>query len=288
MRKIVASFGAIFSNIFVVKRSETKQEIERIKVPLAYGPAERYLVRTYEDPELNRNYAIKLPRMSFEIKTLEYDSNRKLNTIKKNIAAVDGTPGTVARQYQGVPYKITIELSIISKFIDDANQIVEQILPWFTPAFTITINSIPEMNYKDDIAITLTGINVQDSYEDDWKARRDIIWTLSFDIKATFYGPIIDKELITSAITDIYATAISNIQNQNALQTVARAGRATVAVDPNNATYKDEFGYTETYESFADSKSRDSVTGEDVIVYNKISTTSIIDSKEKVEEPKLS
>lgn len=262
MRKVVASFGSIFSNIFVVKRDKDGKEVERLKVPLAYGPAERYIVRAQEDPELSRNYAIRLPRMSFEIKSLEYDSNRKLNTLKKNIQALPENPSTVVRQYQGVPYKMTVELSIISKFIDDSNQIIEQILPWFTPAYTVTIRSIPGMNFLDDVAITLNGLNLQDNYEDDWTTRRDVIWTLSFDLKVMFYGPIKQAPVIQRAIQDIYAANGSLDDPQNLLKQ-SRAIRTTLTPNPDDITYNEEFGYTEVTESFTDGKRLNPITGED-------------------------
>jgi hypothetical protein len=273
MKKVVASFGAIFANIFVIKRSENGNEIERIKVPLAYGPADRYLVRTLEDPDLTRRYAIKLPRMSFEIRSLQYDSSRKLNTLKTNIASIN-QQGVVAKQYQGVPYKISMELSIISKYIDDANQIVEQILPWFTPAFTVTINSIPGMNYKDDIPITLTAISFSDNYEDDWKNRRDIIWTLSFDIQMMFYGPVVDKSIITTAISDIFNASSVDL-NTNETQNISRVSRSTVEVTPPTATFLDDFGFAETIQDFSDGKVRDPVTGEDISIKNTLSPISI-------------
>lgn len=286
LRKVVASFGALFTNIFVVKRSRNGNEIERIKVPLAYGPAERYLVRNLEDPDLNRNYSVKLPRMSFQITGIEYDSQRKLNTLKKNSVPIENDPGGVIRQYQGVPYKLTIELSILSKYIDDANQIVEQIFPWFTPAFAVTVNSIPGMNYKDDIAIVLNSVNMQDNYDEDWVARRDIVWTLSFDVKIMFYGPMVDKQLITKAITDVYNAGGIDIQNPAQRDQLARVGRATVEPTPDNATYVDEFGYVEKYEGFFDSLRRDTVTGDDVELLRKISPDSI-DSGERVAPPTL-
>jgi hypothetical protein len=179
--------------------------------------------------------------MSFEIKSLEYDSNRKLNTIRRNIQPIDNTPGQVARQYQGVPYKMTIELSVISKYIDDSNQIIEQILPWFTPAYTVGIKSIPKMNYRDDVAITLVGLNLQDNYEDDWTVRRDVIWTLSFDLKIMFYGPIFEKPVITEAITDIVAATDLG----GDVQQLEPLARITTKPDPDNVTYVEEYGYVD-------------------------------------------
>jgi hypothetical protein len=262
MRKAVASFGSLFANIFVVKRDKDGKEVERVKVPLAYGPAERYIVRNQEDPELSRNYALKLPRMSFEIKSLEYDSQRKLNTLRKNIQPLPEDPTTVVRQYQGVPYKMTIELSIISKFIDDSNQIIEQILPWFTPAYTVTIRSIPGMNFLDDVAITLNSLNLQDNYEDDWTTRRDVIWTLSFDLKVMFYGPTKQSPVIQRAIQDIYA-ANGDLNDPEVLAKQSRAIRSTITPNPDNVNYNEEFGYSETIESFTDGMRLNPITGED-------------------------
>lgn len=285
-KKLVASFGAIFANIFIIKRATNGKEIERLKVPLAYGPAERYLVRTTENPQFDRDYAAKLPRMSFEIKNIEYDAQRKLNTIKSNIAEIDENQKQVFRQFQGVPYQITMELSILSKYIDDANQIVEQILPWFTPAFTITLNSIPGMNYKDDVPVTLVSVSMQDNYEEDWKTRRDIVWTLTFTLKTIFYGPVIDRNVITRSITDTYVASFVDLQNNSELQAVARTGRAIAEVTPEGATFLDDYGYTETLQGFSDAKVRDAQTGNDVAVRNLVQPN-IIESTQKIREPKL-
>lgn len=246
LRKIVASFGALFSNIYVVKRDKDGKEVERIKVPLAYGPAERYIVRTQEDPELSRNYAIKLPRMSFEIKQLDYDAERKLNTIRRNIQPVENQPSQVIRQYQGVPYKLTMELSIISKYIDDSNQIIEQILPYFTPAYAVTIKSIPKMKYTDDVSITLTSMNLQDNYEDDYVVRRDVIWTLSFEAKVMFYGPIFEKPVVRKATTNIAAG--NDLQGD--LTQVEPLAKIESETTPEDATYADEYGYIDKITDF--------------------------------------
>lgn len=286
LRKIVASFGSVFANIHLVRRSQNSNEIERIRVPLAYGPSERYLGRLAEDPTLGRPLAIKLPRMSFQIQTIQYDSARKLNTIRRNAVPIAGNGSQVSRQYQGVPYKIGMELSIICKYIDDANQIVEQILPWFTPAFTVTINSIPEMEYKDDIPITLTGIAIQDNYDEDWMTRRDIVWTLTFDIQAMFYGPIVDRSIITKSIIDTYA-ATGDLDDPNQREILSRAFRITTEVEPDTATYRDEFGYTQTAEAFEDGKRRHPVSGEDVEVTHKVTLEDALGFVNVVKAPTL-
>lgn len=285
-KRFVSGFGKLFSNIYVVRTHSSGTEKERIKVPLAYGPSEKYLVRDKEDPTLNRGYQIKMPRMSFEIKSIQYDSSRKLNTIKKNVQPIEGDQGTVIRQYQGVPYNITIDLSILSKYIDDANQIVEQILPWFTPGYTITVNTIPEMNYKDDIAVVLNSVALADNYEENWTTRRDIIWTLSFTVKAIFYGPIVDKKLITKVQADVYAVSGIDLYEDN-LTGVPRHIRYTAEVTPGSGEYDEDFGYIEYSKSYDDGQRYNAIVGRDEPASTKISPEPIEDVS-KVGRPKLS
>lgn len=289
LRKVVASFGKLFANIYVVRAFDTGTEKERIKVPLAYGPASKFLARLQEDPDLNRGFSIKLPRMSFEIKTVQYDATRKLNTLKRNVQPVDGTQDYVVRQYQGVPYKITMELSILCKYIDDANQIVEQILPYFTPAYTITINSIPDMKYQDDVAVTLSSITLSDTYEDNWQDRRDITWTLTFDVNVLFYGPVVEKKVVTTVQTDLHPAYLSHDLTQDAqLSGLPRISRITVEPESENTTYQDEdFGYTVHKESFVDGQVYNPQTGTDEPAATKLTPDSIKDVG-KVGRPKLS
>jgi hypothetical protein len=287
LRKMMATFGTLFSNIAVVRRHPNGNEKERIRVPLAYGPAQKYLIKTKQDPNLTQDFAIKLPRMSFEIRQISYDAERKLNTIKVNTLPNYDTPNKVYRQYQGVPYNISVDLMIMSKNVDDANQIVEQIFPWFTPAYTVTIDSIPGMEYKDDVPITLRSVQMSDNYEGDFTARRDIVWTLSFDVRAWFYGPIKDKNLITKVQTDILATpAPVDLNSRSQLNAVPRHVRFTV--EPSNpfATYNEDFGYTETTQHFDDQRRYDPKTGEDVPAVMRVEPTAI-KPKQKVGRPKL-
>lgn len=289
-KKIVAGFGKLFANLYVIHRYESGLEKERIKVPLAYGPTEKYLGRVIEDPTLDRGYALKLPRMSFEINKVEYDSTRKLNTLKKNIQPIEDNQGNVIRQYQGVPYKIGINLFIMSKYVDDGNQLIEQILPWFTPSYTITINSIPGMNYKDDVPVILTSVVLEDNYEKDWKTRRDIIWTLSFDIKTIFYGPIVEKKIITNVQADLHpAMSGQDLNNQSELSNIPRVSRITVEPTDPNDDYQDDFGYSVNIERFSDNKVFNPETLQDEPASIKIKTDSISTTKNasKVGRPKL-
>lgn len=286
LRKIIASFGAVFSNIMIVRKLG-ENEVEKLHVPLSYGPAERFLVRLNSDPNLTRAYNIKLPRMAFEISSVNYDSTRKLNTIKKQIASKEGENANVLHNYQGVPYNIGISLSIISKYIDEANQIFEQIVPWFTPSFTITINSIPELNYKDDVPIILQGVNLEDSYSEDWASRRQVIWNMSFSLKAMFYGPITNRPLVTKVIEDIYASSLSeDLDDPMRRQLIPRAFRRTTEINPLDANFDDDFGYTETIQAFSDYKVRDPETGVDVEIKHRIGLDPI-PSTSKVYKPTI-
>jgi len=286
LRKLIASFGSIFSNITVIKRLG-ENEVKRIHVPLAYGPTEKFLARLNSDPNLDRTYLMKLPRIAFEITSVTYDADRKLNTIKKQISSKEVGGGTINHQYNGVPYDISITLSIISKYIDEANQIFEQIVPWFTPGFTITVNTIPELNHKDDIAILLSSVSLDDSYSQDWSSRRQVMWNLTFTMKAMFYGPVMSRELITKTITDTYASRIStDLDDPIQRQLIPRVFRATSEINPADAKFDDSFGYIETTEIFNDDKVRDPSTGVDVQVTHKLSST-IIDSSGAVYKPTI-
>lgn len=265
LKKLVSGFGKLFSNLYVVREYDSGVEKERIKVPLAYGPKDKFIARLKEDPTLDRGYALKLPRISFEISTVQYDSQRKLNTIKKNSQPIQGVQGEVIRQYQGVPYKIGMTLSIIAKYMEDGNQIVEQILPWFTPAYTITLNTIPGMNYKDDVSVVLTSVDFKDNYEEGWTKRREIVWTLSFELRATFYGPVVEKKIVTEVIADIHATpGVFDLENTESLTAVPRNSRITITPANTTDTVADpDFGYTENLDTFTDDMVYDPVTGED-------------------------
>jgi len=285
LRKLIATFGSIFCNIIIVKRLGDN-EVEKIHVPLSYGPTERFLVRLNSDPNLDRTYQIKLPRMAFEIVSINYDADRKLNTIKKQISKTDNS-GTVNHQYNGVPYDIGISLTIISKYIDEANQIFEQIVPWFTPGFTVTVNTIPELNHKDDIPVILNTVSMDDSYAEDWTSRRQVIWNLNFTMKAMFYGPVMSRELITKTIVDTYAARLStDVDDPMQRQTIPRVFRVTTDIDPADATFDETFGYIETLEVFNDNKNRDPRTGLDVEATHRISVY-MIDSVGVVYKPTL-
>lgn len=173
-----------------------------MKVPISYGPKEKMLARLDADPNLKRP-AIQLPRMSFELVDINYSSTRKLNTVQK-IYAQSEDANYLKYQYVPVPYDFNFVLSIAVKNADDGTRILEQILPFFTPQWTATVNLIPEMGIKLDIPVVLNAVTSEDTYEGDFISRRSLIWTLTFTLKGYIFGPIKEKGVIKIANTNFY------------------------------------------------------------------------------------
>jgi hypothetical protein len=183
LRKYVVLFGTVFNNIYVTRQDSAGETIQTFKVPLSYGPKEKYLARLDGNPDLDNKIAMTVPRIAFEMTSFQYDSERKLNTLNR-------TSKNNKRQYQPVPYNITFQMSIIVKNAEDGTKIVEQILPYFTPEWTASVHLIPDMEEDPwDIPIILNNISTEDTYEGNFETRRAIIWTLEFTIKGYLFGP---------------------------------------------------------------------------------------------------
>ena len=254
IRKVVIGFGTLFNDIHITRKDSSGNVQQSMKVPLAFGPKQKFLVRLREDPNIAKSVAITLPRIGFEIGAISYDPARKLNKIQKVKKA--GTSGNkVDTQYMPVPYNIDFELYAMSKNSDDALQIVEQILPYFQPEYTITINDIVQMSNKRDVPIILTGISYEDNYEGDFTERRAIIYTLSFTAKAYLYGPVISGQVVTKVQVDQFADSSSAAPK--------REQRYTVTPDPVSADMDDDFGFNETTSFFTDAKTYNPETGQD-------------------------
>jgi len=213
IRKTVVAFGTLFNNIQLTKKDpDTGAIIRQEKVPIAYGPKAKFLAKIQQDPTVGK-VNITMPRLSFEMTDLSYDSSRKTSLISKYLKETTN-PDSSKVQYMPVPYNINFELGILSKSQDDALQILEQILPYFQPAFTVTVNMIPEMDEKRDIPIVLNNINMEDSYEDDLMTRREIVYSLIFTAKTYLYGPVINAEVIKKAIvTETLGTPAQHKRN---------------------------------------------------------------------------
>lgn len=255
-RKMVVAFGTLFNDIEVRRTDAGGNVIELIKVPLAYGPKQKFLTRISADPNLNPQVALTVPRMGFELTSLNYDAQRKLNTIGKTSRT--GTTG-LKTQYNPVPYNFEFSLFIYVKNAEDGTQILEQILPFFTPDFTVTMNLIPSMGVVKDIPIVLNSVTSEDSYEGDFATRRSIIWTLTFQMKGYFYPNIRDNQkIITKTIVDTHLVGSGSAQEPEYLvsedSTAYNVNYLTLDGDPTDSSTRMRF-ITENSETGAsDSK----------------------------------
>lgn len=208
IRKYIILFGTLFNNIYVNREDANGELIQTLKIPLTYAPKEKMLARLQGDPNLNRPFAMLLPAMSFEITGMTYDSTRKLNTVNKFVQAIDADATTKQKfQYNPVPYNINLNLNIMVKNAEDGNKILEQILPYFTPEWSATLNLVPELDIKHDIPIILNTIDIQDVYEGAFIERKTLIWTLSFTLKGYIFGPVRKQSIIKIANTSLYPVA---------------------------------------------------------------------------------
>lgn len=261
-RNIVVGFGTIFNQIQLAKKDSSGNVTQTMKVPLAYGPKQKWLSRLTEDPNLNKKVAVTLPRIGFEISGLEYDATRKLNKTIKVKKATNGINNEQLKSgFMPVPYNVNFELFIMAKNSDDALQIVEQILPYFQPEYTVTLREVPELDIIRDVPVVLNSISYEDNYEGDFASRRAIIYTLTFTAKYYMYGPVTSQNVIRSVQVDQYADMPVNVP--------AREQRYTVTPNPVDVAPQDwdtddgDFGFNETTAFYEDAKTYDPVTGED-------------------------
>ena len=261
-RNVVVAFGTLFNNIQLTKKDGSGNVIQTMKVPLAYGPKQKWLARLTEDPNLSKKVAVTLPRIGFEISGISYDSSRKQNKVIKVKKVADGTDKEQVKSgFMPVPYNVEFELFIMSKSSDDALQIVEQILPYFQPEYTVTLRESPDLDIIRDVPIVLNSISYEDDYEGDFTSRRSVIYTLSFTAKYYLYGPVSSQNVIRTVQVDQYANMPVNAPS--------REQRYTVTPTPNTATAQefdpddDNFGFNETTSFFEDAKNNNPVTGED-------------------------
>jgi len=211
IRKLVVGFGNLFDNITLVRYNPDNSEAQRMLVPIVYAAKEMYVKRLEDDPNLDKKIQTALPKMSFEMTGMTYDATRKQNTNIKNFAS---TSEGVVSQYNPVPYNFDFNLYIYVRNIEDGTQIVEHIIPYFAPDYTIKLNLIPEMGVVKEVPIILNSANQEIEYEGDAHTveTRMIIWTLNFTVKGFIYGNISSTGLIKTSITNILNT-ISSTDN---------------------------------------------------------------------------
>ena len=301
IRKYVAAFGTLFNDINIERKNSSGTVIERVKVPLAYGPRQKWILALSDTTDQRRVLAARLPRIGFSLTGVSYDSVRKLNTVIRNVAANTASTGSVLSQYNPVPYNFDFELFILVNNAEDGTQILEQILPYFTPEFTVTINTIPDMGIKADVPIVLNSASQSDEYEGELATRRTIIWTLSFLLKGFVYPDVksgtliksievnfripgsgdsdvqeLEQEFIVLETTkDALATSdyilletgdYERIMSEKSSQDIGDAtvkSRYTVVPSPNTAQADSDYGFSETFEFFDNPKNFDPETGED-------------------------
>jgi len=202
IRKYVVLFGTLFNDIFIEKRNSSNQVISKQKVPIAYGPKQKFLVRAVQDPDLDKKVAIQLPRMGFEMTSINYDPTRKLNTMGKLYNKGYNSSGnrTIKTMFNPVPYTFTFSLFIFVDNAEDGTQILEQILPFFSPEFTTTINVISEMGIKLDVPLIINSASNEDVYDGDFTTRRTLVWTLDFTMKGFIYPEVKSSDKIIKSI----------------------------------------------------------------------------------------
>lgn len=239
IRKTVALFGSLFTRIHVVRSDATGKTLSTVRVPLAYAPRSKFLARLQQvqDLETDQSIAIKLPRMTFEMTSIAYDSTRQLAKTNNTLVTASTVSGTKrAKIQQSTPYIITFSLGIYANNQDDALQIVEQILPYFAPQYTVSIK--PYSDYptiKEDVPITLQSVSFINDFEGAQETRQTVQYTLDFEVKVNFTGPIGDSNVITKALTEFEFK-----QGEKFL---------TIKTEADDTIYYDsDYGFTQTYD----------------------------------------
>jgi hypothetical protein len=249
LRKTIIGFGTLFNNISIKHVNDAGEVIDILKVPLAYGPTQKFLARMNQSPDLNKPVAITLPRMSFEMTGITYDATRKIATTQVFTVSDPQNSNSVSKAFMPVPYNMQFDLSIMCLLNDDALQIVEQILPYFQPAFTLTIDLIKTINEKRDVPIVLENITMQDDYEGDFTTRRVLIYTLRFSAKTYLFGPI--------------ASASNDIIKKVAVSYVASSATSTPV---RELVYSSEPRATKNYTGVIATNIADDITATDTLI----------------------
>ena len=302
IRKYVAVFGTLFNDIYIQRRNSAGVITEQVKVPITYEARDKLILRTRAGVA-DGSVSATLPRMGFVMNGITYDGTRKLNTVGQVYAAnTAASSSTLLKQYNPVPYNFDFVLTAMVDSSEDGAQIFEQIVPFFTPEFTVSVTLISSMNIKPDIAIILNSTSTEDSYEGELTVRREIIWTFNFVMKGYIYPDVKSGSVTKSVIVNLRtpaeeaeepehiiledstdfstnylildadagspnATGIMKFITEESSTSSGAAGiktRLTVTPGPGDVTANDDFGYTETFEYFDDTIDVNVTTGLDV------------------------
>ena len=259
IRKTVVAFGTLFNDMYVYRKNSTGKIIQKMKVPLAYGPKQKFLVRLDQDSartsDDGKTTALTLPRIGFEMTTLTYDAPRKLNRIQKFRKSKSADSKSLQHSYMPVPYNVGFSLFAMAKNSEDALQIVEQILPMFQPDYTISLNVMPNMEIVRDVPIVLNDVAYEDTYDGNFTERRVIMYTLNFTAKMYLYGHVTSQKIINRVQVDQYSDTNVNVAK--------REQRIVVTPNPTTADADDNFGFNEVHSFFQDADSFDPDSGTD-------------------------
>ena len=246
LRRTIISFGTLFNSITIKQTNSSDNVVSVVRVPLAYGPTQKFLARLEQSAELSKSTAMTLPRMSFEFTGLTYDSTRKVSTTQQYTVKDPDNGSESKKVFMPVPYNMQFELSIMTKLNDDALQIVEQILPYFQPAYNLSVELVESIQEKRDIPIILENITMQDDYEGDYTTRRVLLYTLRFTAKTYLFGPVTTatKDIIKKATVGyLSGTDTTNTTREITYSVVPRAVKnytgdaaTTLSVDISKTT----------------------------------------------------
>ena len=264
IRRYVVMFGTLFNDIIVQRFNKAGQRIQALKVPIAYGPKEKFLVRITQDPELTNQSQVSLPRMGFEMTGMQYMPERKLSSTQRRVNTVGttGSNNSIKTVYTPVPYDFNFSLSVFVKNADDGVQILEQILPFFTPEWTTTLKIIPEMNIKHDVPTVLQSVTTEDAYDGDFETRRSLIYNLDFLVKGYIYGPIKKSGIIKRTLVDFINSANTELQEGKRIEKITitpgldangnPTANSSQSISIDNISANDNFGFVIKYETDLD------------------------------------
>jgi len=260
IRRYVVMFGTLFNDIIVQRFNKAGQRIQALKVPIAYGPKEKFLVRITQDPELTNQSQVSLPRMGFEMTGMQYMPDRKLSSTQRRVNTVGatGSNNSIKAVYTPVPYDFNFSLSVFVKNADDGVQILEQILPFFTPEWTSTLKIIPEMNIKHDVPTVLQSVTTEDAYDGDFETRRSLIYNLDFLVKGYIYGPVKKSGIIKRTMVDFINSANTELQEGKRLEKITitpgldangnPTANSAQSINIANISANDNYGFAIDYE----------------------------------------
>ena len=244
VRTAVSVFGSLFNNLYVVRKNSSNEVISQAKVPLSYAPKRNFLQRIQEmnnGEDAERRVAIKLPRMSFEITQMTYDAERQLPKTNNISTAIANSVNSRQKLFTSTPYNISFQLNVYAKSQDDALQIVEQVLPFFTPQYTVTVKPFSDIaTLTEDVPITLTGVQMQDDFEGAIEQRRTIVYSLDFDMKIAFHEALNDGKIIRDVRNEFFIIGAGLADSDEYLQTLK------VTPNPVSVSMDSDYGFTET------------------------------------------